>query len=509
MKNTFKVGNRNIIFNRSIQSLIILLIAFTGVINAQSTFKWGFDRSDKNIIDYYEIRPDNYIFVGGISETEKSSKYISDSAWIFKWNLSGDSINRKIKPGGVSDCYFTKVNQCKNGNLLALGCYESPNTLDTSGFFAVYYDSLLNVKWTTQLTLPRRWVSARTAVKTWEGDWIVGLYTKNYDWYGGNGINQGYLVKMSENGEILKVVSDTISDLQQVMMHPDSTRIYCLGDYLEIPGIETDAWLKEYDFDLNFISQKPIITSFTINAERFHGKWIAEDTMLLAGLHGVSSSYWSDDLVLNKLIDGDSLISAKEQRYFYEGEDYMYENRAIAITKDRKIILTCGVGGFTEEKGFIGRYNMNLDPLNYWIFDDDPNYIFKYLSPLATSDSGFIVKLNKTTYNNSLPDSAFIIKFDKEGPFVGIDNPVGIKQTNHLLYPNPGYNEVHLELTKSIRQKGEVCFELYTLQGIKAGQWNTMETRTLINTSNLPPGVYLYRITRQGKQLASGKWVKQ
>ncbi len=508
MKNIFNVRSLNIIYKWFTHLLIVFLIANTGIINAQNTFKWGFDRDDKNIIDYIETRPGNYVFVGGISETGKSNKDISDSAWIFKWNFSGDSINRKIKPGDVSDCYYTKIEQCNNGNLLALGCYVSPNTIDTSGFFAVYYDSMLNVNWSSQLTLPRRWVTPKNAVKTPEGNYIIGLYTKNYNWFA-SGINQGFLVKMSETGEILKVISDTISDLQQVMMHPDSTRIYCLGDYLEIPGIETDAWLKEYDLDLNFISQKPIITSFTINADLFHGKWIAEDTMLLAGLHSTMSSYWSYDLVLNKLIDGDSLTSVKEQRYYYEDVDYMYENRAIAITKDKKIILTGAVGGTFIEKGFIGRYNMNLDPLNYWIFDDDPNYCFKYLSPLATSDSGFVVKLNKTTYNNSLPDSAFIIKFDKEGPFVGIDNPIGFKQTNHLLYPNPGYSKVYLELTKPICQKGEVTFELYTLQGIKAGQWNTRETRTLINTTNLPPGVYLYRITRQGKQLASGKWVKQ
>ncbi len=492
-----------------IKGFIIYFGSFIGYVDAQNTFKWGFEKEDKIISDFIETSPGNYIFAGAIVGDDEKNKSLNDSAWIFKWSSNGDSISKTFKPGNVRDCIYGSIEPCKNGELMVLGCYIAPTTLDTSGFFAVYYDSLLNIKWTSQLTLPRRYVIPRKPVKTPEGDWIVGLYTQNYDWYGGNGINQGYLVKMSDAGEILKVVSDTISDLQQVMMHPDSTRIYCLGDYLEIPGIETDAWLKEYDLDLNFISQKPIITSFTINAERFHGKWIAEDTMLLAGLHAVTSSYWSDDLVLNKLIDGDSLISAKEQRYFYEGTDYMYENRAIAITKDSKIILTGGLGNSTEEKGFIGRYNMNLDPLEYWIFDDDPYCYFFYSNPKPTSDSGFIVRLSKKSDINSYPDSLFTIKFDKEGPFVGIDNPIGIKQTNHLLYPNPGYSKVHLELTKSTCQKGEVCFELYTLQGIKAAQWNTRETRTLINTTNLPPGVYLYRITRQGKQLASGKWVKK
>ncbi len=507
MNNTFKFRSLYIIINWSIKGLIIFLTTSLGIINAQNTLKWGFDRDDHKVItDYVETSPGKYIFAGTIKGDDERNKSLNDSAWILKWSFDGDSISKMYKPGNVNGCIYGCIEPCKNGDLLVMGRYESSMTIDTSSFLAVYYDSLLNIKWTTQLTLPRRWVSARTAVKTLEGDWIIGLYTKNYDWFGA-GINQGFLVKMSGSGEILKVVSDTISDLQQVMMHPDSTRIYCLGDYMEIPGIETDAWLKEYDLDLNFISQKPIITSFTINADRFHGKWIAEDTMLLAGYHSTTSNYWCYDLVLNKLIDGDSLISTKEQRYFYEGEDYMYENRAIAITKDRKIILTGGVGGAYEEKGFIGRYNMNLDPLNYWIFDDDPYYYFLYNNPKPTADSGFIVTLIKKSDINS--DSIFTIKFDKEGPFVRIDNPSGYKQTNHLLYPNPGKNMVSLELAKPIRQKGEVTFELYTLQGIKAGQWHTRETRTLINTTNQPPGVYLYRITRQGKQLASGKWVKQ
>ena len=488
--------------------IVIFINTIPNYLISQQTFKWGFDFDEYCIADYIETSPGNFIFSGAVKKAMPSPQSsLFDSAWIICWNYEGDSISKTFKPEGFSECQYLFSKQCKDGSIIAFGNLNLPNTYDTTGFIAVAYDSLLNQQWSTQLVLPRIGVRPSSATKIPNGNWVVSLNTKNYDWLGAP-IDQGYLLELTEEGEILKVVADTVSHIQQVMLHPDSNRFYCLGDYLDIPGIDTYNWLMEYDLELNKIAQKPIFSTNGFFPYCYHGIWIDEDTMLLAAPQNMSGSYWDEDLFLNKMVDGDSIISVQEQRFANEGQDYCQANRSIVITRDNKIVFAATLGPIMEEKAYIGTYNMNLEPLNYRIKTED-GYTSYQKNPVATSDSGFIAYYSKKPNGSNSVDSTFIIKYGKDGPFAGTKDIAYGKKTNHLLYPNPGYNEVHLELTKSIRQKGEVCFELYTLQGIKAGQWNTRETRTLINTSNLPPGVYLYRITRQGKQLASGKWVKQ
>ena len=489
-------------------SVIVILNAIPYSLKSQSTFKWGFDYDEFSIADYIETAPGNYYFAGSVKKEMPSPQLpLYDSAWIVHWNFDGDSISKTYKPGGFEECYFSNVKQCDNGNIIALGAVRLQGTYDTTGFIAVGYDSLLNMQWSTQMILPRMSVRPSSATKIPSGNWVVSLNTKNYDWLGAP-IDQSYLLELTEEGDIIKTVADTICKITQVMLHPDSNKLYCLGGFLDIPGTTCNTSLMEYDLQLNKMAQKPIVTTYPTFPFGYHSIWIDQDTMLLAAPQEMPGMYWGSDLYLNKMIDGDSIVSVKEQRFAYKGGDYAQANRSIAITRDKKIIFAATIDVIGDQKSYIGTYSLNLVPLNYRIKDED-GYTTHQNHPVATSDSGYIVTYSKWLNGNGFADSSFIIKYGKDGPFAGTKDIAYGKKTYHLLYPNPGKNKVYLELAKPIRQKGEVCFELYTLQGIKAGQWNTRETRTLINTSNLPPGVYLYRITRQGKQLASGKWVKQ
>jgi hypothetical protein len=74
-----------------------------------------------------------------------------------------------------------------------------------------------------------------------------------------------------------------------------------------------------------------------------------------------------------------------------------------------------------------------------------------------------------------------------------------------LVYPNPGNNELNI---KSYNLDG--VFEMYNLQGVRVLSNSTSNSTTLINTSFLDPGVYLYRILDANKEIMlAGKWMKK
>lgn len=501
--NNFKIMNSVFKFK---YLYLALILAVAIPCHSQNVFTWKLDYSKITIIDYLETHPGNYVFVGATKEEQTNSKsWIYDSLWILKWNFQGDSLVKTYKPNGYEKFLYSKIRRKADGGYLALGSLNSSS--DTSGFIAVGYDSLLNIQWTKELMLPRQGVSPNDAEKLPNGNWAVALQTYNYDWFPGY-VDQSYLLVLTEDGQILKIVDDTISQVQQLLLHPDSTRLYGLGNFLRIPGYPHEyQYIMEYDLDLNIISKKPIITN-EVQFHDFHGIWLNSDTLLLTLTQSTESSYYGDDIYLCKMLDGDSIVALQEERFMYPDHDNISYNRSICITADNKIINVGHIGSPYFPKAYIGCYDMNLNPIYQWIYDESDFY-FNVLSPIATSDSGFIVKIVKYPNDSFTADSIYVIKFDKNGPVAGINELNRFRKMNHLLYPNPGNDYINIELTSDFDIKQPTYIEFVNNVGQIVMRDQLTSRKQILSANQLNAGFYIYRIISDAKVTASGKWIKQ
>jgi hypothetical protein len=125
----------------------------------------------------------------------------------------------------------------------------------------------------------------------------------------------------------------------------------------------------------------------------------------------------------------------------------------------------------------------------------------------TTSDGGCIIisaRYDEQTQNYE--NDIHILKVDSEGNLqTGIENEV-ITESEMLIYPNPGAEELHI---RTAIQSLEGVFCLYDISGKLIINQQITETETQINTSDLSKGTYIYRYQRDGKTIENGKWLKK
>jgi uncharacterized repeat protein (TIGR01451 family) len=73
------------------------------------------------------------------------------------------------------------------------------------------------------------------------------------------------------------------------------------------------------------------------------------------------------------------------------------------------------------------------------------------------------------------------------------------------IYPNPG----HEQLIVQRRVDQNMTFVLYDLAGKELRRVAISGMRTVVPTTDLPAGIYLYRLEAEGTMLEAGKWMKQ
>ncbi len=73
------------------------------------------------------------------------------------------------------------------------------------------------------------------------------------------------------------------------------------------------------------------------------------------------------------------------------------------------------------------------------------------------------------------------------------------------VYPNPGHDQLIVQ--RSVEQ--DMTFVLYDIAGKEMRRVELSGLRTVVSTSDLGAGVYLYRLVSNGQMLEAGKWMKQ
>ncbi len=161
--------------------------------------------------------------------------------------------------------------------------------------------------------------------------------------------------------------------------------------------------------------------------------------------------------------------------------------------EDHKIILQCS--------------NLKTDEI-YWTkrYGGDGNYMMHNL--FATSDNKCVVM--GTWYdwqNNPVQERDIVLlKIDGNGVVTNSYNSHNIHELQYSIYPNPGSNTINI---KNYNQTNITIFKLFDLTGKVVMKKQFTGETLIINSSMLPKGIYIYRITGKNLLCETGKWVKK
>jgi len=170
------------------------------------------------------------------------------------------------------------------------------------------------------------------------------------------------------------------------------------------------------------------------------------------------------------------------------------------------IFTTKGVSTFHTRPGWLGLAKFNKESLEpEWIrYFGGSDFYYQALSIEQSEDGGILLQATRAyIYDEVRKEALVIIKTDTEGNFpLSIDNHSGEMQSQFTVFPNPG-QELRIEASVE-----GALLELYNLNGQLLHTQSLSSGLNSINTDQLPPSTYIYRISLKKDLIGSGKWVK-
>ena len=133
------------------------------------------------------------------------------------------------------------------------------------------------------------------------------------------------------------------------------------------------------------------------------------------------------------------------------------------------------------------------------------DYYYWLASVVAAKDGGVLLTGMRSEVNSPpFHSSAYIIKLDSTGCIVNLPENSKIQIRDAIVYPNPGGE--HLLVRTALKNS---IFYLYNLEGQKVITQPLNNHVTLVNTTSLSQGTYLYHIVKDNTVIESGKWIKK
>lgn len=130
---------------------------------------------------------------------------------------------------------------------------------------------------------------------------------------------------------------------------------------------------------------------------------------------------------------------------------------------------------------------------------------YEVSSVLATRDGGCLIAGTYWDWRNhpTKERDVILLKVNRQGQLVGMEEDPGTSLTNHSVYPNPGNDALYLECRPS-----DGVFRLYDSYGRQVVERNFSSGRLKLDTSGLAKGLYQYLILVDNRAVYSGKWIK-
>lgn len=124
----------------------------------------------------------------------------------------------------------------------------------------------------------------------------------------------------------------------------------------------------------------------------------------------------------------------------------------------------------------------------------------------ATKDGGCLIGGTRFQYEGAIANKRdiFLLKLNSEGLINSVIEIPDFQVREAIIYPNPG-NTLQIRLAI---QHPQAQLRLFDSSGHLVLQQQLHQYESIIETSHLPAGVYLYQLTAPSGLREGGKWVK-
>ena len=373
-----------------------------------------------------------------------------DQLWFCITDTSLNIIKETVFSLSGNNLFIAKVKTGSNNDLICFGTVED-TTLYRSHHFFMY-------KLSTNLD--------SLQFKIFMNQWGYGLDLIERNDHMGYyavvlGVNPvggaGNLLSIDNFLNIRKMVniSHDVSNLGSVA-YTDPTHILVTGEYIQPPDWhERDIGTARYDTALNFINFAALGKTDTVDCPALL-KNIVLSTVNSIGIVGTTNFDFSSMLAMQdswySLYNIDTTLGLNWQK-FYGGDGY-YTLYGVIATKDQGYLM----------------YG------TFWDYHHTQNYI-RYLSLIKVNKDGMILSINND--QTSLPHDV-------------------------VVYPNPGSDLIYVE-----SQLRNSIFILYDLTGTEVLNKELLPGRNHFTVQDVKPGFYLYKVLLNSQVRACGKWIKK
>ncbi|MBN1339043.1 MAG: T9SS type A sorting domain-containing protein [Bacteroidales bacterium] len=476
--------------------------------NAQEGFEIFFDTELESAMDdAIEDMEHNYIFPCYQHKPAGQVKY--SNALVLKVSTDGDTISKVIDMGDTT-CVFQHCVVTKTNHYIVIGSlgYPESNHKKRNFIWIVKMDEQLNIEWDKRYKLADNyWNPIFEASLT--GDsmiYIAGYAAIDTIFY----FQHLFMMKFNLNGDTLKTsypfYNSSNKTIYGVLNRPNNNGITVFGHGFDLIGSSIQA--VEIDSALDY-EVYPVIDPLGSEQANITSKWFTDSTYLVSSLSlnynsGSSSHY---DIQVGMVSDEHVFID-RQWLGRVDTNDYPAWRTSLDFTDKNNIWVMGNIEHFpsqhmdTEILVYLLDSTLNVKGMK--LYGGDMNY--SAFTTTATSDGGCVLGCEVYDWQNSFEDDQDLwIKKVFPGDIITYaENTPDPRDRDVLVFPNPFSSFIQI---KTFREN--LVFTLIGLNGRKAieravqrGGNNTM------NTSGIPKGFYIYKISENNKVIQTGKLVK-
>jgi hypothetical protein len=176
------------------------------------------------------------------------------------------------------------------------------------------------------------------------------------------------------------------------------------------------------------------------------------------------------------------------------------------ISPDSSIYLATNEAPFTGSLSFsVGKFDMQLNLLWQMKFESLGQYRYSFWGMEATNDNGIVLYGKRWNWSGSI-SAAYIIKFDSKGNLTWTNNIDKQEFATTISYPNPSSGIMNIDLDNF---NGKANLSIYDSVGRRVFRQDQITSgQSTFDLSDLPSGMYIYKLHQGNKEISNGKWVK-
>ena len=183
--------------------------------------------------------------------------------------------------------------------------------------------------------------------------------------------------------------------------------------------------------------------------------------------------------------------------------------QSVDLAENNKLFFayTLNVGFYDNQDSWmmVERLDADLDTITTYYYDIEPDKRINSHAQCITAarDGGVLLVSRSKNLDDTSQRWTTVTKFPAEA-FVGIEEALDNGLKVAVAYPNPGKDVLNIRTgLKDSR------VEVYDMNGRMVYGQEITENVTSIDAEGWPAGSYVWKAIANGKEVESGKWIKQ